>query len=514
MDTFQPEDAVAHTLLQPEALLEQFATTEMASQQLRLVVAGETKRGIGKVLRICVKAYSASLIGTFVILPIIVSVVTAGIYVALAYRYQSQQNPDPGSYAILLGAACVFLAWLVIAIPFCYFTTATGANTCSYGLLSSRLRLLEAQLGMTGGTQDAETANTSPTSPGYNHKVIALEEAYTCYKNVYKSLYDSPAGLEWVLGMGYINAWIMLHRAEEALFEVQPDELVLRNAMHDKLSIEGSTISNREELLAKLVKAAKELKPEAATYFEAYNPDKSSGEIRELRQQVEQLTQAIKKQGSSAADTQSNVTIDQSAASTAEAVKVEAQIRARIALREVRRTLDEFRDKSWEGLVRARNNLLCAIALMGCVTHILLCIVILTIDPKSSISTILAATAFYMVGAIAGMFGRFYRESQVNTAIDDYGLSFVRMIATPLLSGLAGVGGVVITALLYSTLPGQQSVLQDIFQLKDPHFLLPAALFGLTPNLIIRSLEKSTGQYVEGLQSSKGSERTAVDAKE
>ncbi len=43
-----------------------------------------------------------------------------------------------------------------------------------------------------------------------------------------------------------------------------------------------------------------------------------------------------------------------------------------------------------------------------------------------------------------GLFSRIYRESLTSTAVDDYGLTLARLIATPLLSGLAGVGGVVL----------------------------------------------------------------------
>jgi hypothetical protein len=149
---------------------------------------------------------------------------------------------------------------------------------------------------------------------------------------------------------------------------------------------------------------------------------------------------------------------------------------------------------------------------------VLLCIAILNTPPTlDAQKTILAATVFYIVGAIAGMFGRFYKEAQTSSALDDYGLSFVRLIATPLLSGLAGVGGVFVTALLYNTLLGGQMAaqlpvtLQSIFRFEEPRYLLAAAIFGLAPNLIIRSLEKSSEKYMSGLQSSKDSEQDGGD---
>src|SRR5205823_1635352 len=61
--------------------------------------------------------------------------------------------------------------------------------------------------------------------------------------------------LRWVLGLGYVDAWRTLHRAEEALIEVEPTEGVILNAKRDRVSIQGSTISNRDELLNELMQA-------------------------------------------------------------------------------------------------------------------------------------------------------------------------------------------------------------------------------------------------------------------
>src|SRR5438105_14400474 len=70
--------------------------------------------------------------------------------------------------------------------------------------------------------------------------------------------------------------------------------------------------------------------------------------------------------------------------------------------------------------------------------------------------------------------------------------------AHPLLPGLAGIGGVLLTAMLYTTLvnvpppapTGSASSLHTLFQFDDPRYLLAAAIFGLTPNLIIKSLQQ------------------------
>ena len=449
------------------------------------------------------KAYGASLIVTFIALPIVTSAVTVGIYL----------THSPSSFAIVLGAITTSILWWIAALPFSYFTRASGANTVSYGLLLSRLRLLEAHLASRCEYQEKKRKDDDDLS--FHHETLAFKEACSLHKTISRTLTESRAGLQWVLGLGYVTVWTTLHRAEEALFEIDPKEMVIRRTIHDYLSIKGSSIANQDELLEKLIQAVMELDPAAAVYFKEHQPDKNSEELLKVKQELDQLVQAFKQHDPSVADKFDHTTSGETSGNPT--ASAEGETRARVTLREIRRTLDDYRDNRWQGLIRARNQLLCTIALTGLVTHLLLCIAILNTPPTPDAqTTILAGTIFYIVGAIAGMFGRFYKESQTSSAVDDYGLSFVRLIATPILSGLAGVGGVFITALLYSTLLGGQMAahltvtLQNIFQFEEPRYLLAAAIFGLAPNLIIRSLEKSADKYVSGLETSKGSESMAT----
>ncbi len=125
----------------------------------------------------------------------------------------------------------------------------------------------------------------------------------------------------------------------------------------------------------------------------------------------------------------------------------EARALARVALREVRSTLNDFRDKSWEGILRARNRLSGIDCCDWYYDAYLLAMAILTSNTTDAIA---AAAAFYLVGAVTGLFGKFYRESMRGTAVDDFGFSTARLVATPLLSGLAGVGGVMLTVMFAS----------------------------------------------------------------
>ena len=177
------------------------------------------------------KAYGASLIGTFVAVPIVTSAITVAIYL----------THTPSSFAIVLGVIYTYILWWIVALPFSYFTRASGANTVSYGLLLSRLRLLEAHL-----TSRCEYEKKKPKDDDdlfFHHEMVAFKEACSLHKTISKTLVESRAGLQWVLGLGYVTIWSTLHRAEEALFEIDPKEMVIRRAIHDYLSIKGSTLS-------------------------------------------------------------------------------------------------------------------------------------------------------------------------------------------------------------------------------------------------------------------------------
>ena len=108
----------------------------------------------------------------------------------------------------------------------------------------------------------------------------------------------------------------------------------------------------------------------------------------------------------------------------------------------------------------------------------------------------------------------FQARRSVNThaAIDDYGLSLARLVATPLLSGLAGIGGVIITLVLSDALTSASSItFENLFRF-DLNYLLTAAAFGLAPNLIISGLQQKTAKYVSDLQKSKGGSRARQES--
>ena len=477
------------------------------------------RRTRGNYIGLATTAYSASLITVGVMMPVVASFIAVGLYLTLPNSPLPPflgLQPSSQWYTFVYSTFLTGILWLVVAIPYCHLSTAQGANPRNYNLLRSRLHQMKASLDLKdyadSNYEEINTIDTVMEHAGFDkhnkHKWNLVKEAYACCIDISRKLYKSPVGLTWIIGTGYNSAWTLLHHAEEVMIEVADVVTVVRGAEHDFLAIEGSEINGNDELLDTVIQAVEVLEPEALAYFKEHQPSKSSVALSQLTKMINKSSDP-----SSTGNASSKNGADPGARAQPEAA-------ARAMLREVRSTLNDYRDKRWEGLVRQRSRLLKAIAVTGIVTHALLCITILAGIPPVAHqqftplqSGILAATMFYMVGAIAGLFVRFYSESQGGASVDDFGLSTTRLIAIPVLSGLAGILGVLVAEMLAGlggpALLGSALVksleLPTLFSL-DPRLLLTAAIFGIAPNLVIKGLQQKANKYENELQSSKAAE--------
>jgi hypothetical protein len=398
--------------------------------------------------------YLTALVASSAAVPIVAAMITVAVYLA--------PFPIPLHLwiAVPLGAIITVIAWFLFAIPCRRFASAAYANRCSYGSLINQLRDLRARLHVLDGNAYAPPIDTCK---------IALEEARTWCDDIEWEL--KCKGLCWLLATGYINMWKLLHHAEEALIEIEPVDAVINKAVHDELCLQDSNIGNSEVLLDKLRIAVKKLSPSATAY----------------------LTKQPREQEASS-DPQSKGNPNRS----------DSEMEARATLREVRRTLNEYRDDLWEGLIRTRNRLMMIVTITGFLAYILLSISIVSdVDP----SNVVAATIFFLVGAIVGLFNRLHLETQINNAANDYGLSMARVIATPVLSGLAAVGSVLVIMLLTGVIQDGSKVLDDIknIYIINPWHIVLAAIFGLAPNLLISMLQQKAESYKSDIMSSKAS---------
>jgi hypothetical protein len=109
-----------------------------------------------------------------------------------------------------------------------------------------------------------------------------------------------------------------------------------------------------------------------------------------------------------------------------------------------------------------------------------------------------------------------YLDANAETAVEDYGLSRMRLFHTPLFSGLAALGGVLVIPMLSVLVnpasgmsgtegSGQGFVvppLSEIFDLdKRPFDLAIAAIFGLSPTVLISRLQHEAKRFKADLKS-------------
>src|SRR6266851_4046648 len=287
-------------------------------------------------------SYLAALafIASIIPVPSVALDLTAAIYIApphtLFDTLASTISWLPGAGVdIICGFVITILLWLLFSIPFRFATTRENAQPYSIHHINSHLLSLKTTFRSIQEAQkaynelsDADKDKAKDTVAG---TIIALRNGCTSY-------YDASAekvqeclaaldlelqkgGLHWVDGSGYLNAWNLIHRAEEALVNIAPVEDVIKEALHDDASIDGSAIPSRDDALNMLRLAVRKLSPAAGIYMKPPAVEPS----------------VLGAGGNNP---------DPPDPSTA--------MEARNAIRIAKLTLGEFRDALWDGLVRVR----------------------------------------------------------------------------------------------------------------------------------------------------------------
>jgi hypothetical protein len=360
--------------------------------------------------------------------------------------------------AVVLGVLVGLGGWMVLALVATQFVTIDRAYPAVYRQIYSRFQLLQEQLD-TVKPLLKERVKEDPIA-------YALAEAQK-YRDLLQAVlvdgntatYCSPR--DWIGALGYIRLWEQLHRIEEALILLAPLETALSDAWHDKLRLEGSTIGNRQELLDCLQESRERLSKKVP-----------------LEDFVNQSTPME---------------------------KYDSVIREK--LRYVRRSINEFRDERWFGLVQARNRLFKTVALTGGVCFALTAVAVMA-TAQDQETNLTAAVAFFLVGAIVGLFNQLRLDAGAEAATEDYGLTTARLFHTPLFSGLAALGGVLVIPMLSflvnGTPPPEINTLGHIFTL-TPSGLVLAVLFGLSPTALLSRLQQEAERYKTDLRRSESS---------
>jgi hypothetical protein len=250
-------------------------------------------------------------------------------------------------------------------------------------------------------------------------------------------------GLQWVLGHGYLAAWARIHRAEEALIGAYDRPELAMQADHDDLRLRGAELPQRKRL-RKMLRDA-HLRLDWGCWPRA-GGEECLADVRET-------------------------------------------------LREVRYAINDVRDASRYGLLRLRNQTLAVLFLAEAASFSLLATAVLA---GATRRTIVAGMTYFLVGVTVGLFSRLHRQSQSDSAVDDYGLTLARTCTLPVYAGLAAVGGVVVQGLTRTS----AEQLGQVFSLThNPGGVVVGAVFAVAPALLFKALGEQSQKYRENIRS-------------
>jgi hypothetical protein len=363
------------------------------------------------------------LLAAIIPLPFLAALITIIVYLSPS----SFQWLGASAMVIILGLIITLVLWLLLAIPCRSFATAKGGKPSDFASLQRTAGVLKEQLGIVKSeraTQDTE----------YKAAIADIESNR---KNYYDML--NCNGLPWVSYTGYVSMWDRINKIDEAMIGVLPCQTVIESANYDELSLTDSGVPGSNDLLTLLDKAIATLSSDPTSPSAVNNG--------QVSQQSEQ--------------------------------------KARANIRKVKSALHKFTNERWDGLVRARNQLMVTAFLTTFFTYILVIIAILANVPRMNT---IDAMVFYFLGAIVGLFGRLFDERNADTVMDDYGLSMARIIVTPLISGLAALVGV-----LFVT---TSSTIDTIYNITLQNLVF-AGVLGFAPNILISSLQ-SKSEEIKG----------------
>jgi hypothetical protein len=345
------------------------------------------------------------------------------------------------SIATLAGLIGALVVWLGAAMFAGVRSTPRTANARAYAAIVERVRSLKPAVDRRG----AEAAERS-----------ARAEASAHIDHIVRVLGMDPQSLEidprrdpapdhvWATGSGYQELWTALHRAEEALIATNDAAGLRQQILRDRLRLRGSKLN--AVLSDELDEIQRRLPKED-------NTKRERAAVREFAAKL-QVT---------------------------------------------RRSINEFRDGRWDGLVNARAALSRSTLITSWTAYAIAVLAITLSAPREALA---AAAVYFAVGALIGLVAQLRADAKKDQVVEDYGLSAARLNQTVLASGLAGVAGVVLVAIgaEASDVATGSADLKAIFDLANhPGQLLVAAVFGLSPSLLLDRLTAKAETYKQEL---------------
>lgn len=190
------------------------------------------------------------------LVPIVGAITMGFVYIGRQSFVPNATTSNARAWAIVLGLAIVVIVFILATIG-ASRGSAENVNTHNYERLTQRQRGLEArlQVGNNSGSAMVNTASCQEAQKAYNTLGIEL----------------GKPGSQWTIGTGYTGAWNLIYAAEEALIECEcctDQAAVIAEARADIDRIKNSGMDNEATLLNQLRAAILELDPNATAYLD------------------------------------------------------------------------------------------------------------------------------------------------------------------------------------------------------------------------------------------------------
>lgn len=212
---------------------------------------------------------------------------------------------------------------------------------------------------------------------------------------------------------------------------------------------------------------------------------------------------------------------------------------ARSVIQVWRAKVDQYRDKARSGLTRTRSDLTRTLTMTAVLAYALFWVVLearfgfelASTDQSPAFQSAMhmvqmatGALALFLWGALIGLFGQLWSKWNANpdSGEDDFGLGISRVVAEPVLAGVAGMCGIVVLTfggpLLQDGLSGLSKVtaatdLQNAFLPgTTPASLVFSAFFALSPSLLISRLQQAGAKLQTNLSTSSAGDGGGMSA--
>src|SRR5258707_6301838 len=222
----------------------------------------------------------------------------AALITIIAYLSPS---PLPAVALIILGLIITLVLWLLLAIPCMRFATAKDARPSDYEGLKGEVKALEIRLKVVKEKDEPTQDNALEHKKARDIVISDVEAAVTDINTRLNS-----QGLHW-LSTGYVSLWDRINKVNEAIIDVLPCETVIESVNYEELRLNNSEVPESKGLLTLLKNASTTLSSDPNCFI--------------IKQSYEQN-------------------------------------KARAAIRMVKAALHKFTNERWDGLVRARNQLM------------------------------------------------------------------------------------------------------------------------------------------------------------